>query len=237
VAARRTLALAMFEPTMRRPRLLTIAWAWREGTYAIAAFLLVAGVGSVLALHLLRPDVDPANHYISEYGNETWGCLLSVALVLIGSGLLALGAALRATVRTRTGPRLMQASGAMLLVAAVFSTDRLDGEVEASTLAGEIHAVMAIGAFCLLVLAMATLSARVVGDGNPLGGPSALALPLALAAPAVAAAAFALVPDAHGLRQRLFLAIVFGWLLATAFQVRSLRRSRAEIELARRDSA
>jgi hypothetical protein len=50
-------------------------------------------------------------------------------------------------------------------------------------------------------------------------------LPLAVAGPVIVATAFALLPDAAGLRQRMFLAIVFGWLIATAFQVRSLRRA------------
>lgn len=218
---------------MKRRRLSTLPRPWRDSArYPVTAFALLAvGTVAVVLLHVVSPDVSPANHYISEYGNRTWGWLLSAALILIAAGLLALGALLRDNVRTGTlraqaGPRLLQTSGVMLVVAAFFSTDRLGGEVEIATLAGKVHGVMAIGAFCLLVLAMIMLSPRVSDERELLGRSSALALPLALIAPAIAAAAFAVMPDADGLRQRVFLAIVFGWLLATAFQVRSSRRDR-----------
>jgi hypothetical protein len=219
---------------MKRPRASTFPRPWRETShYAIAALVLLAtGAGAVVLLHVLSPEVSPASHYVSEYGNRTWGWLLSVALVLIAGGLAALGAVLgddfraRST-RARMVPRLLQVSGAMLVVAALFSTDRLGGEVEVATLAGKVHGVMAIGAFCLLVLAMVLVSPRLNDDDELLGRSSALALPVAMAAPAIAAVVFAIRPEADGLRQRMFLAIVFGWLLATAFHVYSLRNEAA----------
>jgi hypothetical protein len=216
---------------MKRPRSSAFPRPWRETAYyPVAALLLLAtGAAAVVLLHVLSPEVSPASHYVSEYGNRTWGWLLSVALILIASGLAALGAVLGDDFRTlstraRIVPRLLQVSGAMLVIAALLSTDRLGGEVEVATLAGKVHGVMAIGAFCLLVLAMVLVSPRLNDDDELLGRSSALALPVALAAPAIAAAVFAIMPDADGLRQRMFLAIVFGWLLATAFHVYSLRR-------------
>lgn len=215
---------------MKRSRSSTLPRQRREAYYPTAALLLLAtGAGAVVLLHVLSPDVSPASHYVSEYGNRTWGWLLSVALILIAAGLVALGAVLgddfraRST-RARLTPRLLQVSGAMLVVAALFSTDRLGGEVEAATLAGTVHGVMSIGAFCLLVLAMVLLSPRLNDEDELLGRSSALALPVALAAPAIAAVVFAIMPEADGLRQRMFLAIVFGWLLATAYHVHSYRR-------------
>jgi hypothetical protein len=123
----------------------------------------------------------------------------------------------------------MGASAAMLAVAALFSTDRQGGEVESRTLAGQIHGVTAIGAFCLLILTMAMLSPRFEGDRQRLGRSSALALPLAAAGLAIFIAALVLIPEAHGVRQRAFLAIVFGWLVATALRVRSSSRARASV--------
>lgn len=178
----------------------------------------------MLLLHVLRTDVHPARHYVSEYGNETWWWMLSVALLLIGGGVIALASALRTTVRARGGPLLLQASGVLLVVAAVFSTDRRGGEVEVATLAGQVHGLAAIGAFCGLVLAMMLLSPRMSGDERQLGRVGELAIPWAMVAVTPVVAAFLLIPEAHGLRQRLFLAIVFAWLLAAAVQVRSLRR-------------
>lgn len=208
---------------MRRPRLPEPLRWQHEWTAPVSLLLLATGVAIVVVLHGLRPDVHPALHYVSEYGNERWSWLLTGALLLIGAGLVALASSIRATVRARTGPRLMQASGLLLILAALFSTDRRGGEVEIGTLAGKLHGVTAIAAFCLLVAAMAALSPRLEGDGAQLGRVSTLALPLALTGPLVAAAAFAVMPEAHGLRQRVFLVVVFGWLLATAVQVRAAR--------------
>jgi hypothetical protein len=181
---------------------------------------LAGAIGIVAALHLLRPDVHPARHYVSEYGNEGWSWLLIAALLLVVLGLLSLATLARDTLGARIAPRLMNASAALLVPAAVFSTDRRGGEAVTESLAGRVHGVAAIGAFCLLVLAMAALSPRFEGDAKRLGRPSTLALPLALTGVGVAMVAFVLVPEAHGLRQRAFLAIVFGWLVLTASRLR-----------------
>lgn len=186
--------------------------------------LLGAGVAVIVVLHVLRTDVHPARHYVSEYGNEAWWWMLSVALLLVAGGLVTLAATLRGAVLHRAGPRLLQLAAALLVVAAICSTDRRAGEVETATLAGQVHGLAAIGAFVVLVLAMATLSPRFGGEGH-LGRVGELALAWAAVAVTPVVIAFLVIPEAHGLRQRLFLAIVFAWLLAAAAQVRSLRRA------------
>lgn len=189
---------------------------------ASPALLIAAGVVMVVLLHPLRTDVDPTRQYISEYGNQAWSWMLSAALVLVAVGLLALASVLRTTVRARTGPRLLQVAGALLIIAAVCSTDRAGGEVETATLAGRIHGAASLAAFALLVLAMAMLSPRLEGGDRRLGRVGELGLPVALLAVTPTLVAFLVIPEAHGLRQRLFVAIVFAWLLAVAAQVRSL---------------
>lgn len=185
----------------------------------LPAVLIGGGMVMIVLLHAVRPDVHPTRHYISEYGNDEWSWLLGLALVLIAIGLLALGTVLRSAMRRKLSPRLMQAAGLMLMVAAIFSTDRYGGEVEVGTTAGKLHGIMSIGAFCFLVLTMASLR----GDASQRGRALALALPLAILGTAVAAAAFVLVPEADGLRQRAFLTIVFGWLVAAALELRHLQ--------------
>ncbi|MDP2710706.1 MAG: DUF998 domain-containing protein [Solirubrobacteraceae bacterium] len=194
-----------------------------------AAPLLAAGVGIIIVLHALRPDVDPARHYISEYGNEAWSWMLSAALLLIAVGLLALAASLRDTRQTRPGPRLLQLSGLLLIVMAVFSTDRRGNHVEIATLAGKLHGIAALGVFALLVLAMMMLSSSSSrGEGwRERLRPSELALPAGLMALVPPLTVFAVAPEAHGLRQRVFLLVVFSWLLVTAVQVRSSDVGRA----------
>ena len=194
----------------------------RDTLRSIAALLLLGGVALVIALHALRPDVHPAKHYVSEYGNETWSWLMTSAGVLIGLGLLALAVGLRDVGRGRVGPAMIQGSGLLMILAALFSTDRQGGEVIARTLAGRLHGWTTIAAFCLLVLAIVALSSHVRDGRDPLGRLHDLALPAVVGAVALAAATFLVVPEAHGLRQRAFLAVVFGWLLAAAFQLRWL---------------
>jgi hypothetical protein len=194
-----------------------------EGRWAVPFALLIAAVAIIVVLHPLRPDVSLTHHYISEYGNEAWSWLLSGALLAVALGLLALGRALREATRVRLTPQLLWASGGMLLLAAVFSTDRRGGEVEAATLAGQLHGILAIGAFCLLVLAMIALPLRSSDAVRELGRAAAWALPLAAAATTIAALAYAVAPDAGGIRQRMFLLVVFGWLIATTLQLRFVR--------------
>jgi hypothetical membrane protein len=185
-----------------------------------AALLLAAGTGLILLLHVLDREVDPRRHYISEYGNDTWGWLLSAALLLVGGGLLALAASVREARRSRAGVLLLQASALLLVVAAAVSTDRRGGEVATATLAGQIHGIAAIGAFVLLVLAMIAVPPRPGGGDGPYGL-DRLAVWAGLAAVTPPLVVFVLAPGAHGLRQRVFLVVVFAWLIAVAVQLRS----------------
>lgn len=194
----------------------------RRGVLELMPTLLIGGgIVMIIALHALRPDVHPTFHYISEYGNQSWSWLLAIALVLVAVGLLALGEVMRTATGGKLSPRLMQFAGLMLMVAAVMSTDRQGGEVEVGTIPGKVHGLMSIGAFCLLVLAMASLprSGEAGGERRSAIG---WALPLAVVGTAVAAAAFLIVPEADGLRQRAFLAIVFGWLIAASVELRRM---------------
>jgi hypothetical protein len=209
------------------------ALALRRG----AAPLLATGTALVIALHFLRPDVHPGRHYISEYGNDTWGWVLSLALLLIATGLFALAATLLESSGPRTAPRLLQGAGGLLIVSALLSTDRTGGEVVEATLSGRVHGVAAIGAFGLLAAAMVALSDRIRGAGFRLGSAGAWALPLAALAIGLAATTFMVVPDAHGVRQRAFLAIVFAWLLLTSRQLANAEPDPISRQLAETGSA
>ncbi len=62
----------------------------------VARLALVAMVGtvywiaSVVALHLLRPDYDPAQRAISEFAVGPYGYLMTIAFILSGVGSFAL---------------------------------------------------------------------------------------------------------------------------------------------------
>jgi hypothetical protein len=204
----------------RRPWGLRTPEERRRAWHSAAALLIGAGAVMVLLLHPLRGDVDPARHYVSEYGNEAWSWMLTVALVFTATGLLALASGLRETARTQTGSRLLEAAGLLLVIAAFVSTDRRGGEVEAATIGGLLHGWAAIGAFILLVLAMLSLSPA-LGDGRRRWGLDRLGVAAGVVAAATPLVAYLLVPEAHGIRQRLFLAIVFAWLIAVALHLRA----------------
>ena len=60
---------------------------------ATAAFVVSAV--AVVALHALRPGLDPASHRLSEYAVGPYGWLMVVAFGALALGTLALGVALR----------------------------------------------------------------------------------------------------------------------------------------------
>ena len=56
--------------------------------------LLSIGLGCVVALHLLRPELAPVRHRLSEYANGRYGYVMTAAFLSIGIGMVALGSAI-----------------------------------------------------------------------------------------------------------------------------------------------
>jgi MFS family permease len=56
---------------------------------------LAATIGCVAALHLLRGDLPPLRHRLSEYANGPYGWLMTAAFTTLGVAMLALGGTLR----------------------------------------------------------------------------------------------------------------------------------------------
>ena len=61
-------------------------------TASIALSLI--GVGAVVALHVLRPELAPVSHRLSEYAIGRYGGLMTAAFVCVGASLLALAGAI-----------------------------------------------------------------------------------------------------------------------------------------------
>ncbi len=100
------------------------------------AFFLLANV----ALHLLRRDLNPATHYISEYAVGRFGWLMSTALVVLGVGTIALAVVMHAMMNTtwlaRIGTVVLFVSGLSTILTGLFRTDVAG---QPSTIAGAIH--------------------------------------------------------------------------------------------------
>ena len=90
----------------------------RLRTVSIA--LVSIGAACVLALHVLRRDLPPMDHRLSEYANGRWGFLMTAAFVAIGAGLVAFGFAIRPP--RRPLPVVVTAAGAAMVTAGIFRT-------------------------------------------------------------------------------------------------------------------
>jgi hypothetical protein len=101
-----------------------------------AAFIIL-----LAALHVLRPDLDPAWTVISAYGLGETRWLMAMAFAAMAAGCAALCVQLRPEVETAPawiGWALLWVSAAGFALAAVFPTDPIEGVVRRTT-AGRLH--------------------------------------------------------------------------------------------------
>jgi hypothetical protein len=191
------------------------------GLSVVAIILLACAFGAVMALHLLRTDLNPVREVMSGYANGRVGGLMTFAFHALGLGSIALGFRLkRSTTRTWV-PRMVSAAvvlaGAGLILAGVFEVERpgIPDTVEES-----IHSYGAIAGFVLIVAAMVVFLYICSTDARW----RQLLVPcLIFAVLAVGAAAFSPVaPNTTfaGVAQRLLAIVVFGWVFLLAAWMR-----------------
>ena len=148
---------------MRRPQP-TEPWP------ALSVALLAIGVAAVAVLHLMRRDLSPGGHRLSEYTLGHHGWLMVVAFVAIGTGLLALTAAIvHASGRRRLVAALVAVAGIGMVVSGAFRTDTERSGETADT----VHSA-ASGLATMALIAAATLWAwrtprRTVGGAGRRG--------------------------------------------------------------------
>lgn len=104
---------------------------------------------SVLALHGVRPDLDPVSTTISQYAVGAHGWVLRAALLADGAGALVTASRLLAgTGRVRwPGAGLLAAYGVAVAAVGVFV---VDGPGAPATTGGRLHVVAAATAFVVL---------------------------------------------------------------------------------------
>lgn len=203
----------------RLQRLVRPPYGASLGTVVLAALC----VGGVVALHLIRPDLDPLRHVLSEYANGPLGVVMTVVFYAAGLACVALGWRLRTALSwhgvTTAVPALLIVAGMGMITAGAFEVG-LPSAPE--TLDETIHSLASIGAFVALVAAMALFSWACRDD------PDWVAFaPVAAALAAVALAAAAVSPLADGtpwtgVAQRVLAGTVVLWLLLTARRVRAV---------------
>jgi hypothetical protein len=185
----------------------------------VAASGLAAFAGLVALEHVLRPDLPPAERFISEYGR---GWTQPIHVVAFGGWAVASGAcaALAADGRRPRAARALTAGGFVVAsagaaLAAAFATQTVSGELPAGvarTLPGRLHDA---GTLLILggLLVAAAASPALIRTRRYRAEIAALAVVLTAIVPVL----LALGLDAPGLGQRAFVAVgcAFQWAFAT----------------------
>ena len=194
-----------------------------DGAHArgVATFLSIANPAWFLvanaALHLLRRDLSPATHYISEYAVGKFGWLMASALVILGVGTLSLSFCLARITGTdwpaRVGVAFLSVSGVSTILIGLFRTD-IDGH--GPTLAGHIHGRAALIAILLEAISVLFFTARFARDGR--WGMFRIVSCVFAAMIVIAGALYSVLP--HGTGERLLVYTLVAWLLITGIQAR-----------------
>ena len=114
----------------------------------MAAHLSFAGAAMFVVLlavlHLIKPELDPSWHFVSEYAIGDNGWMMVLAFLSLALSYVALFMALRRQVRTLAGSiglALLLISAVGLTMGGVFVTDPMSVNHDARTASGKLHSV------------------------------------------------------------------------------------------------
>jgi hypothetical protein len=205
------------------------------------AHAALAGVGgfvvAMLALHWLQPGLGVRDEAISYAVHGTYGWLVTVGLLALGLGSLALTVGI-----ARSGPRRGTAAGrwclavwtAGVLLGAIFPVDPPGNWSKPPSPAGQIHGMVSLVAFVALPLAGLLLAPGLRRDrrwrplstwllGLALAATLALSAFLAALAPAIISPG---PPVLLGLAERMLLVADTAWLAAVGIGLRRVSSRR-----------
>jgi Protein of unknown function (DUF998) len=104
---------------------------------ASAAFLVLLAV-----LHLIKPELDPSWHFISEYAIGDYGWIMTLAFLSLAFSCASLAVALWSQTNGivgKIGLALLLISAAGMAIAGIFTTDPITTSRDAMTTSGQIH--------------------------------------------------------------------------------------------------
>ncbi len=178
----------------------------------------------LVLLHGLRPDYTPVDHMISDYAVGRLGWVMTTAFVAVALGCLTLGLGMAVA-----GPKSLPGRAAVLLLwvatlgllaTATFPTDL---ETAATTTTGNIHTASFLVNVVSLILC-ALLFAVSFHQSEDWRGYRWIGSGLAIALLAAFIAQFLTLHRGapYGLTNRLFVAVLMVWFLATTRQLRRI---------------
>lgn len=191
-------------------------------TAALACFVYAAvALGT---LHFLRPDYAPATNFISNYAVGRHGWIMTTWFLAMSCGLLALAAGLHGgglrSVTARLGMFLLMVAAIGLVVSALFPTD-IPGAP--STRSGAIHDQSFLVNVGSIFIASILLSASFGTNAAwRTFRPTAWMLSGLIFAGFVIQFLTLHKGMPYGLANRFFVLVLFAWLFAVAFRLRSL---------------
>jgi hypothetical protein len=183
-----------------------------------------------VAFVFIQPELDPFARFGSEYVAGRMGWLMRVAFFCLSGGLLSFAAAmtvgLDATTRSSAAAILFALGALGILLSGIFDTDlqipALDSprrwvDPPVASQHHVVHLVAGVSAFLAIVLGMVITTGRLRRAGRLYGQFRWLILLAWLAPFALVVFNVWLIPVGFaGLGQRMFLAVVFAWLLLAA---------------------
>lgn len=192
----------------------------RLAEVAIACFGYFTVV--LVLLHVLRPDYTPIDHMISDYAVGRLGWIMTTAFVALSAGCLTLGLGMAVagprSVAGRAAVLLLWVATVGLLTTAVFPTDL---ETAATTTTGNIHTASFLVNVVSMILCslLFAVSFHQNGDWRSYRW-TGLGLAIALLAAFIAQFLTLHRGAPYGLTNRLFVAVLMVWFVATAAQLR-----------------
>jgi hypothetical protein len=128
----------MAEDTATAKPVRTITPAAASFSFAGAATFVIL----LTALHLIKPELDPSWHFISEYAIGEYGWIMVLAFLSLALSYVSLFVAIRSQLRTiagRIGLVLLVVSALGLIIAAIFTTDPITVSQDDVTAEGTLH--------------------------------------------------------------------------------------------------
>lgn len=183
----------------------------RRALAAASIALSLIGVVAVVALHVLRPELAPISHRLSEYAIGRYGGLMTAAFVCVGASLLTLAGAIVGADRrwcSRVVAAAVGVAGVGMVVSGVFRTDVSRSGATADALHSAASGLATLALIGAAVFWTAVASRR--------------AAPVVLATMGLALGAVS--PTLHrsrwtGLSQRLLWLTLLAWVIVAAFEL------------------